>query len=145
MASTLSLSGHVSRGVCEVAANHELVGVREATEITSAADGIINLADGCRFTGDEWVSMNCWGFTPAVFTGLEELFVEFLNAHGSTEKSEFYIPSAVAALIASGQANVRVLPVESPWFGVTYRDDRPHVITALQKLVAEKTYPSPLW
>lgn len=89
--------------------------------------------------------MNCWGFTPAVFAGLEELFSEFLTKRGTEEKSEFYISEAIANLIRAGKAEVSVLPVASQWFGVTYREDRPAVIKALAGLVASGEYTSPLW
>jgi hypothetical protein len=48
-------------------------------------------------------------------------------------------------MVESGSATVRVLPVESPWFGVTYREDRPFVAESLAKLAASGQYPSPLW
>jgi hypothetical protein len=89
--------------------------------------------------------MNCWGFTPAVFPLLELGLVRFLEAHSAEEKSEYYIPSAVAEMIEAGSASVRVLPVESPWFGVTYREDREGVAAALRKLSAMGDYSSPLW
>jgi UTP-glucose-1-phosphate uridylyltransferase len=145
LASTLSPSGHVSRGVCEVSDRSELVQIREFTQIERAPGGITNQEDGTRFTGEERVSMNCWGFTPAVFAGLEELFAAFLAKRGAGEKSEFYIPDAVASLIQAGKANVTVLPVGSQWFGVTYREDRPAVASALTTLVEAGEYRSPLW
>lgn len=143
--STLSANGPVSRGVCSVAESSLLTGIREYTQIRRGPDGIFNEPDGKEFSGRENVSLNCWGFSPAVFTGLEDQFVGFLKARRNEEKSEFYIPSAVAALIGSGFATVRVLPVESRWFGVTYREDRPVVVQALAGLAAEGIYPSPLW
>ena len=88
--------------------------------------------------------MNCWGFTSAVFPLLEAGLVRFLENHSGTAKSEFYIPSAVAEMIESGSATVKVLPVESQWFGVTYREDRPIVAEALAALAAKGEYPSPL-
>jgi hypothetical protein len=39
---------------------------------------------------------------------------------------------------------VKLLPVESQWFGVTYREDRPLVASALAELVSKKEYPTPL-
>ena len=145
LAATLSLGGHVSRGVCEVSDQGELIHIREFTRIERTPSGIADQEDGTRFSGEERVSMNCWGFTPAVFAGLEELFAAFLAKHGAGEKSEFYIPAAVANLIQSGKAGVSVLPVGNQWFGVTYRDDRPSVVSALAALVASGEYPSPLW
>jgi hypothetical protein len=143
--STLSANGPVSRGVCSVSESGLLTGIREYTQIRRGAEGIINEADGKGFSGRENVSLNCWGFSPAVFTGLEDQFISFLRTRLNEEKSEFYIPSAVASLIDTGFATVKVLPVESRWFGVTYRDDRPAVVRALADLAAEGIYPSPLW
>jgi hypothetical protein len=96
------------------------------------------------FSGAERVSMNCWGFTPAVFPLLEAGFKDFLKARGGDEKSEFYIPNAVADIISSGKATVQLVPVESQWFGVTYREDRPLVAAALAELTAKGEYPTPL-
>ena len=145
LASTLSPSGHVSRGVCEVSDRNALIRIREFTRIERTPSGIADQEDAIRFSGEERVSMNCWGFTPAVFASLEELFATFLAKHGAVEKSEFYIPAAVADLIQAGKAGVSVLPVGNQWFGVTYREDRPSVVSALAALVASGEYPSPLW
>jgi len=142
---TLSPSGEVSRGVCEVAANGLLGTVKEFTKIRRLGAEIVDEATGEKFSGNELVSLNCWGFTPAVFGGLERLFTAFLTERGAEEKSEFYIPNAVTELIAGGAATVRVLPVDSRWFGVTYREDRDEVVASLSSLVAGGAYPSPLW
>ena len=140
---TLSENGPVSRGVCEIDPAGLLSGIREFTKIERGPDGIF--CEGARFLGSERVSLNCWGFTPAVFSGLEALFSQFLSEHADEEKSEFYIPAAVFGLLTSGHATVRVLPVESHWFGVTYREDRPGVVKSLAGLTAQGNYPVPLW
>jgi len=142
--STLSPNGSVSRGVCRMDGDGQLVTVREHTKIERVDGRIIDAADGTVFDGGERVSMNCWGFTPAVFPLLEQGLVRFLEANGSTEKAEFYIPSAVEDMVRAGSASVKVLPVESPWFGVTYREDREGVVQALADLVKAGDYPSPL-
>lgn len=145
LAATLSENGSVSRGICEVNAAGLLEQVREFTKLAAVNGRIIDTASGRPFDGTEFVSMNCWGFTPTIFAGLEELFSEFLTRNGLDEKSEFYIPNAVASLVDSGRASVRVLPVVSQWFGVTYREDRPIVVDALRDMVKNGGYPSPLW
>jgi len=142
---TLSPSGSVSRGVCEISDGGLLTGVKELTRIRREGGVLADEATGRVFSGGERVSLNCWGLTPAVFGGLERLFEEFLTRRIGEEKSEFFIPSAIADLIARGQANVRVLPVDSPWFGVTYREDRPIVVAALSALTLAGEYPSPVW
>jgi len=135
--STLSPSGNVSRGVCTSSPEGLLEEVKEFTQLHRQGDRIVDDVTGKTFSGSERVSMNCWGFSPAVFCGLEELFVSFLAKRGMEEKSEFYIPDAVTGLIHDGGATVRVLPVESRWFGVTYREDRDAVVASLADMAGE--------
>ena len=68
--------------------------------------------------------MNLWGFTPDYFDYTGREFARFLAAHGCEAKSEFGIPTVVDALLASGEATVKVLDTDSRWFGVTYAADR---------------------
>ncbi len=140
LANTLSEHGAVSRGVCVAEADGHLRSITEQTGILPA-----DVGPGKKYSGAEFVSMNCWGFTPAFFPGLDAQFREFLAAQGRELKSEFYLPTAVSALIGRGQATARVLPTQSTWFGVTYRDDKPRVMQALAELVRAGRYPAKLW
>jgi len=136
---TLSEHGTVARGVCDVGTDGHLRGVEEITDIAGKADG--EIAAGSRtFAPDTPVSMNFWGFTPQIFPLLGEKLRGFLAANATSEKAEFYIPSAVAEMIAAGEASVRVIPTASDWFGVTYREDRPRVVESIAKLVAAGSY-----
>jgi hypothetical protein len=130
--------------VCQADAEGLLKTVREHTQIQRTAQGITDLTEGVEFTGAERVSMNCWGFTPTVFRMLEAGFKDFLKTRGTEEKSEFYIPNAVADMISEAAATVQLVPVESQWFGVTYREDRSLVAAALAELSVKGEYPSPL-
>src|SRR6185295_287198 len=87
-------------------------------------------------TGDEIVSMNMWGFTPSLFGHLRDQLIQFLRAQGREEKSECYIPSVVNNLVNAGDARCRVLRTTSPWFGVTYREDRPRVVESIRGLIS---------
>lgn len=145
---TLSESGGVSRGVCQVDEKHLLTGVVERTGI-ERTDGTISFRDEtgkiCTLAEDAPVSMNMWGFTPDYFDYSEELFINFLNAHGQEPKSEFFIPFVVNDLIRSGQASVEVLDTTARWFGVTYSDDRPGVVAKLRELTEAGEYPTKLF
>ena len=89
--------------------------------------------------------MNLWGFTPALFGALEERFPAWLARRGAEEKSEWYIPFVVDEMIHEGAASVEVLPTESAWFGVTYREDKPFVTNAIRALVDAGEYPVSLF
>ena len=140
IANTLSEHGAVSRGVCTCDAVGNLVSITETHGITAAEVGA-----GRKFPGEQFVSMNCWGFTPAFFDALDVQWHEFFAARSGDPKAEFYLPGAVSEQIARGQATVRVLPTASSWFGITYRDDKPRVTAAIAALVQRGDYPSNLW
>jgi NDP-sugar pyrophosphorylase family protein len=140
LSNTLSEHGAVSRGVCVTDATGALCSITEQTGILASEVGA-----GKKFSGDELVSMNCWGFTPALFGALDAQLREFLDASGADAKAEFYLPAAVSGQIARGQATVRVLPTVSTWFGVTYREDKPRVTAAIAALVQRGDYPASLW
>jgi NDP-sugar pyrophosphorylase family protein len=145
---TLSEFGTVSRGLCQVSADGLLEKVSERTRIAPEGTGAIDLSDDGsprRLTGDELVSMNMWGFTPPIFPALREAFARFMAERGGELKSEFYLPAAVDAMVHAGEATVRVLPSTDQWFGITYREDKPHVTASVRNLVAEGVYRSPLW
>ncbi len=145
---TLSEHGSVARGICRVSPTGLLTGVTEMTSIKPAGTGAQNTApDGTvtPLTGDESVSMNMWGFTPALFEQLRVKFAAFLETQGKAEKSECYIPSSVNDLVNEGKAKVQVLRTNSSWFGVTYREDRPQVVNSIRALIAKGEYPEKLW
>ena len=145
---TLSEHGSVARGVSRVDGNNYLTSIVEMLKVEPDGNGAKNTeADGkiTRLTGDEAVSMNFWGFTPALFPQLRAQFTEFLKKSGQEQKSECYIPATVGKLVTGGQAKVKVLRTNDSWFGVTYREDRPSVIESIRALIARGAYPEMLW
>ena len=141
---TLSENGSVARGICDVAADGTLKGVTEMTKLVKAGDVAENRENPdapVKVPLDARVSMNLWGFTPGLFTELEARFPKWLAENGAKEKSEWYIPFVVDELIKEGKATCKVLPTESSWFGVTYREDKPFVMAEIKKLVDAGEYP----
>lgn len=146
---TLSEHGSVSRGVCLCGEDRLLTGIQERTKITRHPDGSLwDEPEGgaaVPLTGEEPVSMNCWGFMPSVFTELDAAFEEFLRGGGgASPKKEFTIPSVVDRLIRSGRGTVKVLDTTSRWFGVTYREDKETVQSSIRALIATGDYPMAL-
>ncbi len=146
---TLSENGSVARGICDVAADGKLVGVTEMTKIVQKEDGAIqneeDPAAPVPLKGENLVSLNLWGFTPALFDGMEERFAQWFKEHDGQLKAEWYIPFYVDELVKEGKATVDVIPTESSWFGVTYREDKPVVVEAIKKMVEAGVYPEKLW
>ena len=145
---TVSANGSVSRGVCVTDAAGNLHSVTERTCIAPYAGGIHYSEDG----GESWtdldensvVSMNLWGFTPAYIAEAKAGFAAFLreNLPVNPLKCEYYLPSVVTAALQQGKAEVRVLTSTDKWHGITYREDKPELVAALQQMSAQGLYPA---
>jgi len=145
---TLSDHGSVSRGVCEVNAGGYMTEVNERTEVYFKEDGSVAYKDSTgehALPNDTRVSMNFWGFTPAVFEQSEPMFREFVEANENNPKAEFFIPLVADKLIKTNTAKFKVIPTGSKWFGVTYKEDKPIVQKSISDLIANSTYPATLW
>ena len=145
---TLSDNGSVSRGVCNVDADGNLIDINERTKIYRNAAGVITYEDENglhEVSEDASVSMNFFAFPPTFINECEKYFSNFLDTDIDNPKSEFFIPLVVDKVVKSGSINVQVIPTSSQWFGVTYKEDAPDVKASVDKLVASGEYPASLW
>ena len=145
---TVSIHGAVTRGVCKVE-NGRMVDVDEVAKIRLYEDG--RIADtsagepGRDLDPEALVSMNFWGFQPAIFDQMQTYFEGFLKAADPADiKAECLLPVMVDVLLKSGKITVDMLETDSVWFGVTYQEDRPLVQKALLELHAKGVYPEKL-
>jgi NDP-sugar pyrophosphorylase family protein len=145
---TLSDNGSVSRGVCNVDENGNLIDINERTSIYRNDKGVITYEDASglhEVSENASVSMNFFGFHPSFIDHCENYFGEFLDAEINQPKSEFFIPLVVDKIVKSGKVNVNVIPTSAQWFGVTYKEDAPGVQASIDRLVASGEYPLSLW
>ena len=145
---TVSEHGSVTRGVCHVT-DGRLDKIVETFKLTVFPDGTIRDVDknpeGDVYPPETPVSMNFWGFTPWIFTKLEEYFHAFLRALPEGElKKECLLPGLVGDLIERGELRVSVLHSDAKWFGMTYHEDREMVAAALRRLHEAGVYPPTL-
>ena len=148
---TVTDNGYVSRGVCEVNEKDELISVTERTRIEKKDGGIAYTED----EGATWifldaktpVSMNMWGFSSSILKEIKNRFPAFLEEglKNNPLKCECYLPAIVSELLAEGKATVTVLKSHDQWHGVTYQEDKPVVVKALQDLKDSGLYPEYLW
>lgn len=135
---TLTENGTVSRGICDVK-NGLLDSVVERTKIL-----------GCKYTEDDvnWtelpcdciVSMNMWGFTPDIFEYIENDLIDFLKLNINKPKAECYLPMIVSNIITRGDKDISVLVADDRWYGVTYKEDKENVVSALSKKIQNGEY-----
>jgi NDP-sugar pyrophosphorylase family protein len=144
---TLSDYGSVSRGVCQVNDAGLLTDIHERTQVYFKGSDVVYEENGIEFplASNTPVSMNFWGFTPKVFEDSVAMFVAFALANKENPKAEFFIPLVAEKLIKEGKASFKVLPTDSKWFGVTYKEDKPIVQASIDALVSAGVYPSNLW
>jgi hypothetical protein len=93
---------------------------------------------------DAVVSMNLWGFQPAIFEEFESYFHAFLREVGDDIKRECLLPSMIGELLDKDKLQVKVLSSADRWFGMTYHEDRQTVSEELQKLHDAGVYPPTL-
>lgn len=151
LSNTLTENGYVSRGICEMDKDAFLTGITERTHIEQRDMGVQFTEDDGQtwedIAADSIVSMNMFGFTASMLKELECRFPEFLEK-GLKEnpmKCEYFLPSVVSNLIEEDKADVKVLRSEDRWYGITYKEDKEAVVSAVQKLKDTGVYPQHLW
>lgn len=147
---TLSDNGGVTRGICALDEQKNLIGITETYNIQKTENGpaAVEEETGEKTALDEktLVSMNMWGLTPEFMEILEKGFVEFLGGIEEGDiKKEYLLPELIDQLIHSGKAAVDVLETKDEWFGVTYQEDKASVQAAFKKLTDDGVYPEGLY
>ena len=145
---TLSDNGGVTRGVCKVDEHRMLSEIVETSNIVKTAEGAaVQTEDGAvPIDVESEVSMNMWGLSPAFFDVLEKGFDVFLKKLDPENlKGEYLLPTIIGDLLKEGKMRVEVRKSHDEWFGVTYKEDKPDVVAAIQKLITDGVYPEKLF
>lgn len=147
LSKTLSEHGTVSRGVCKVDDNNNLVAINERTKIYGDAGSIFYEENETKFEVEaaSSVSMNFWCFHPSVFELAEKLFRDFVQENKENPRAEFFIPIIGDHFIKENLGTIKVIPTLAQWFGVTYKEDAPSVKSSIDKLVGDGVYSSSIW
>ena len=148
LGNTLSENGGVTRGICTIDEEGRLTGIDETKNIVKTKDGaVIRTENGdVPVDPDRKASMNMWGFEAGFIDMLEEGFRDFLSKIEDGDiKSEYLLPIYIDQLIREKRAEVKVLPTNETWFGVTFQEDKEAVIEAFAKLVENGVYKENLY
>lgn len=146
---TLTVNGKVKRGVCETDENNYLKVITESS-VGYEGDNLIaeRLDNGEKVsvTEEQLVSMNFFGFTPRIFSYLEDNFKKFFDENkDNLEKCEYLIPDSIQEMIDNDICDVKVLKTPAVWHGVTYKEDKDELVDAINTLISEGKYPTDLW
>ena len=141
----------MARGICTTDDNDYLVKVVERTRIERKGDGAAYTEDD----GETWVpvatdsivSMNLWGFSASFLREIKDGFAAFLEEglKSNPMKCEYFLPSVVTNLLEADKATVTVLTSQDRWYGVTYKEDKPVVVNAIQSMKDNGVYPPEVW
>jgi UTP-glucose-1-phosphate uridylyltransferase len=145
---TLSEHGYVSRGELLVNDESMMTGAFERTHINNAEQGTYYQDENegiIPIDENTMVSMNMWGFTPTIFNFIETQFNDFINENALDAKTEFVIPKVINQLISDEKVQVKVIPSQERWFGLTYPEDRAQVKERIDQIVESGAYPESLW
>lgn len=145
---TLSENGGVTRGICRVDDGGMLTQIVETHNIEKSGENAV-VRDGEKMTYldiDSPVSMNMWGLPKEFFDILEEGFQKFLEDTPQDDlKAEYLLPTLIGQLLQEEKIDVKVLRSKEQWFGVTYKEDKDAVVSALERLTENESYPSVLY
>lgn len=145
LGNTLSKNGGVTRGVCRVDEQGNLLKICETRNIRYGCEGIES--DGGALSADNVVSMNMWGFAPSFIPLLESGFKEFLSLQANNpagKDAEYLLPIYIGQLVDHDRVRVSVLASHEKWFGVTYNADAVDAGEKMRNLIANGRYPAML-
>lgn len=142
---TLSTNGSVSRGICKIDGDNNLIAIEEHLKIEKKANVITDITTGENFNGEELVSLNFWVCQPEIFQTIEEEFITFLEDDRLVKSSELYLPLIIKKIVESGEDTIKTIPSNEQWFGITYAADREEVVKALKERTDNEQYPVPMW
>jgi dTDP-glucose pyrophosphorylase len=147
---TITEYGHVSRGVCRMDKEGFMTGVDERLKIMRRGADIAYTEDDSTWIplrADDIVSMNFWGFTEGFMDVAVREFPAALDVIMRTDplKGEYQLPRTVGDMIDADKASVKIMRTEDRWHGITYKEDRQSVVSALQALKDSGVYPDKLW
>ena len=140
---TLSDNGGVTRGVCKVNEQHQLVDIVETHNIEKINGEAV--VEGKTLDKESVVSMNMWGLQKEFIDVLETRFDDFLAGIKEGDvKKEYLLPTIIGELLEEGKVVVDVLTSNDEWFGVTYKEDKEAVKQSIQALIEQGVYPTKL-
>ena len=138
----------MTRGICNIE-NGQLTGVTETHDIFKTGTGAESRSGEVpkELNVKDLVSMNMWGFSASILKELKDRFPKFLdeNLKVNPLKCEYFLPFVVDELLGEKRATVKVLKSMDKWYGVTYKEDKPVVVAAIQNLKDGGLYPQKLW
>ena len=141
----LSDNGGVTRGICKMDDQNNLIEVVETKNIVKTMNGAET--DGTAIDTESLVSMNMWGLTPEFLDMLEAGFEGFFETEvpGDPLKAEFLISTFIGELLDEKKMTVKVLRTNDTWYGKTYKEDVEAVKESFKGMIEDGVYEKDLF
>ncbi len=145
---TITENGAVKRGICRSNGDYLTELVESSVErngsriIATPLDGRapFEVPSSCL------VSMNLFAFKPEIFDYLEERFKSFLEENKDLlDTCEYLIPTVVFEQIKKGKVTCKILKTDAVWHGMTYKEDKNELTSAIDEMIKDNIYPEKLW
>lgn len=146
---TLSENGTVTRGVSVVDKDNNLVDIIETHEIGLDEDGKLKSKEKLKegmLNMDAYVSMNLWASYPEFLDLSDKYFKKYISDNkDKLETCEYVLPNMIGEMIEDEKANVKLLPTNDTWIGITYKEDLEIAQKSFKKMLEDKVYPADIW
>lgn len=145
---TLSENGKVTRGISIPTDDGYLKKIIETKGIMKVDGRIVsdlNLSEDI-LNNEALVSMNTWAAYPEFLDYTEEAFSNYLEANRDyLDTCEYVLPTMMDELLSEGRAEIKILPTNDKWIGITYKEDTEPARQEFKEMIKEGIYPAKLW
>ncbi|MGB0370842.1 MAG: NTP transferase domain-containing protein [Opitutales bacterium] len=145
---TLSPRGGVSRGVCHMNGDGDLVAIQECRDLVLEETGTVLGKDNTSLepvslSRETPVSMNLMGFSAEIWPFLDANISSFFREHLGDGSGEYGLPDLLTAWMRDGKTAVR--PSPETWLGITHSSDLEAVQSEIKNRIQNGDYPETLW
>lgn len=146
---TLSENGGVSRGICDIDNQSNIISVTEHKKVQQNSEGQVigELVDGTPKTlnSSDIASMSLFVLHPQTLEEFPQHFENFLQSHNKKEQEEFMLPSILTNLIDQEVITMKAHQIDELWSGVTYREDKEKLQETIKEYITQGKYPQKLF
>lgn len=145
---TLSDNGVVNRGVCLENEDHMLIDIKETHGIEVKNGKVLSKENYKEdfLNLDSLVSMNVWAAFPEFISLSEKYYKNYLEENKDDLLGvEYILPEMIGQFLKDDLADVKVLPTEDKWIGITYKEDLKPAQEEFKKMFEKGIYSDNLW
>ncbi|MDY3005571.1 sugar phosphate nucleotidyltransferase [Anaerococcus porci] len=145
---TLSKNGVVNRGICLENEDHMLIDIKETHGIENKDGKVLSKENHPEdfLNLDSLVSMNVWAAFPEFIEISEKYYKNYLEKNRDRLiDAEYILPNMIGEFLEDDIAEVKVIPTNDKWIGITYKEDLKPAQEEFKKMFKDGVYKENLW